>query len=246
MKPIIVSGVNPILEVLKSRPSDVEEILLARKGRIVEEIIRKAAEKNIPIKKVPKEFVHRVAGHKNHQGVIARVRGFQYQDLETTIQNLKDQNAIILLLDSIEDPQNFGSIIRSSCFFGVSAIVIPEHHSVSVTDTVSRVSAGALFNISIVRVKNLVRAIDTLKKRAFLVVGLDVRADIPIYDIKAALKTALVIGNEHRGIRKRVKEHCDILVSIPRFGEMESLNAAVSAAVALSELRRKRTYHSAT
>ncbi len=241
MKLITVSGINPIREILKKRPSDVKEILVARKGRQIDQIINLANNEGIEIRRVDKDYLHKIASHKNHQGIVAKVKGFSYWDIDSFLRDIKDTEAILLLLDSIEDPQNFGSIARSASFFGVNGILIPEYRSVSVTDVVCKVSAGGIFYVPIIRVKNLIKAIELLKSEGFLIIGLDVHARDSIYDMKVnSPRLGLVIGNEHRGIKKRVKERCDVLVNIPRFGEMESLNAAVSAAVALSEVKRRQ------
>ncbi len=240
MRLITVSGINPVKEVLKKRPSDVKELLVARKGHQIDQIIDIANSEGIEIRRVDKDYLHKVASHRNHQGVIAKVKGFSYQDIGHFLTNTSAASITLLLLDSIEDPQNFGSIVRSASFFGVDGIVIPEYRSVSVTDTVCKVSAGGVFHLPLIRVKNLVKAIELLKSEGFLIIGLDVHAEDSIYSMKLdSCKVGLVVGNEHRGIRKKVKEHCNVLVNIPRFGAMESLNAAVSAAVALSEIKRR-------
>ncbi|MBW1975566.1 MAG: 23S rRNA (guanosine(2251)-2'-O)-methyltransferase RlmB [Deltaproteobacteria bacterium] len=238
MKRLWITGIHPVEEALKRRPENVCEIWVARKGEAIDEIIATAKIAGVPVRRVSRDKLHERVGHKKHQGVAAIIRRFEYVDLESCLKEGVEER-ILLLLDSVEDPQNFGSILRSAAFFGVDGVIITEHRCVSVTDAVSKVSAGALSHVPVIRVKNLVKTMDKLREAGFMIAGLDVHANESIYTADLSLPLALVVGNEHKGLRRLVREHCDLRVIIPPCGKIDSLNAAVSTAVALAEMRRR-------
>ncbi|SFM62034.1 23S rRNA (guanosine(2251)-2'-O)-methyltransferase RlmB [Thermodesulforhabdus norvegica] len=239
MKYLWISGIHPVEEALKLNPEAVVEVLVAREGSVIEAIVEDSRRLNIPVKKVSPQSLHKITGYKNHQGVAARLESFHYTDLDDFLERVPEKPGL-LILDCIQDPQNFGSILRSAAFFGINGIVLPEYRSVSVTPAVAKVAAGALGRVPVIRVKNLSRAVTALKEKEILVIGLDAHTECSIYDLDLTVGVAFVIGNEHSGLRRKTRESCDTLATIPRGGPMESLNAAVSAAVACAELRRQR------
>ncbi len=175
----------------------------------------------------------------NHQGYAAEVKDYLPIDLATSLKKRSsDKKNIYIILDSLSDPQNLGSIIRSAEVFGCLGIIIPKNRSVKLNDTVVKVSTGAIEFVDIIEVNNINYTIETLKKEGFWVVGTDLNTNNSIYDIKYDFDTAIVIGNEGKGISKGTKTNCDYLVKIPMYGQINSLNASVSCAIILSEVKR--------
>jgi 23S rRNA (guanosine2251-2'-O)-methyltransferase len=177
----------------------------------------------------------------NHQGVVALVDSYEYSRLEEILENaaLKKEPPFVLLLDGIEDPQNMGSIIRTAECAGVHGVIIPQHNSVEITAAVVRASAGAVEHMLVARVTNLVNCIKDLKKQGLWVVGADMEGTA--YNLSnIPAPTALVIGGEGSGIRKLVRQNCDMLVSIPMSGKVSSLNASVAAGLIIYEVIRQR------
>jgi 23S rRNA (guanosine2251-2'-O)-methyltransferase len=175
----------------------------------------------------------------NHQGVIAVTRSISYVDIEEVLTS-SSTKSLFVILDSVEDPHNLGAIIRTAECAGATAVIIPEHNAASVTDAVTKASAGAVEYIPIVRVTNLTQAIDRMKEKNIWIVGVEAGCpkDYTEWDYKTA--TAIVLGSEGKGIRRLVKEHCDMLVSIPLFGKVTSLNVSVATAIVLYEAVRQR------
>lgn len=232
-----VSGVHVLEELLRNRPDLVTEIVYCRKD--ISNLIEKAIYRGITVKEASREQLNRLTGHRQHQGVAIKIKSFPYDDFYEAIETRSEKLSPLVLLDGIEDPQNFGSILRSAAFFGSGGVVIPEHRSVSVTDAVIRVSAGAVSMVSVMRVPNLVRSMDVLSERGFTIVGLDAHAQKSIYELSLLHPIALVVGSEHKGMRRLVRERCHYIAKIPSGGNMESLNAAVATAVALAEVFRQ-------
>lgn len=171
----------------------------------------------------------------NHQGIVLDIEDYKYSDIESVL----DKNFVVIL-DHLEDPHNFGAIIRTCEAAGVDAIIIPKNRSVEVNSTVMKVSAGALNNMNIVEVNNLVSAIKKLKDNGYWVYGTDMDNASVYTDIEYTPKTALVIGAEGNGISKLVLENCDFVVKIPMVGKINSLNASVAAALVIYEVVRQR------
>lgn len=164
---------------------------------------------------------------ENHQGIILEVEDFEYTDLSEV---LKRENALLVMLDHIQDPHNFGAIIRTSEAAGVDGIIIPKDRSVSVNGTVIKTSVGASKYVPIIRVTNLVQTIKELKKEGFWFFGTDMNGE-NYSKLDYGKKCCLVIGNEGSGMSKLVKENCDFIASIPMIGKINSLNASVAAGI---------------
>ena len=171
----------------------------------------------------------------NHQGIVLEIEDYKYSKLDSTYND-----NFVVILDHLEDPHNFGAIIRTCEAAGVRSIIIPKDRSVEVNSTVMKVSAGALSNINIVEVSNLVNAIKKLKDNGFGVYGTDMDDAVNYTDIEYADKTAFVIGAEGNGISKLVRENCDFIVKIPLIGKINSLNASVAAGIVIYEVVRQR------
>lgn len=227
---------NAVYEALRARRRDVFKIQVAEgaqeKGRLME-IIKRANEQNIKVERVPRGRLDKI--HQNHQGVVAEVSGYSYSDEVEILEraNQKDEPPFILLLDSLNDPQNFGTLLRTAEVVGVHGVVIPLAHTVEVTPAVVNASSGASEHLLIARA-NLAQIIETLKEAEVWVVGLD-QAGAEIEAGSRHLRGALglVVGSEGEGIRPLIRSKCDIILKLPMRGEIESLNAAVAGSVAL-------------
>lgn len=237
-----IYGLIPVLEALRAKKRRIEELILAEGNRParLDELLGYAKRSNISIRHSKRAELDRLANGANHQGVIAIATEISYTNLDDLLNNLQT-NPLLILLDNVEDPHNLGAIIRTAECSGAAAVVIPEHHSVGVTETVAKASAGAVEYLPVVRVTNLVQTIDELKSRNIWVIGVEAgcKTNYTGWDFKTP--TAIVLGSEGKGIRRLVKEHCDSLVSIPMLGRVTSLNVSVAAAVILYEAVRQRS-----
>ncbi len=242
----VIYGINPVTEALRAQGDSIDRVYIseARADRLTEEIIKIAKTKTIPVSKVPRQELERLAGTKNHQGVAASFYGeFSYTDIEDLIGGWKKTNepAFFLILDSIQDPQNLGSLIRASVAAGVHGIIIPKDRATEVTPVVVKASAGTVARARIARETNLTRAIERLKKENIWVAGIEAGCKDAIYAADLDRDLAIVVGSEGKGIRRLVLENCDFCVTIPMAGGLNSLNAAQAGAIALFEARRQRT-----
>ena len=230
-----VYGRKPVLETIDAG-EDIKKahIQKSNKGyhKLVEKIIKKLEEKNIPIVYEEKSYFDKIDA--NHQGVEITLKDFVYKNLE----DLKDKKRI-MILDQIEDPHNLGAIIRSGEALGFDGIVIGKRRSAKVNSTVYKTSAGAINNIDIAMVVNINRAIEDLKKENFWVYGLAGEADSLLSQTDLKGKVALVVGNEGKGLSRPVRKNCDGLVKIPMLGDINSLNASVASAIAMYECLRQ-------
>lgn len=238
-----IAGVNSIMEALKAgRKIHKIYIQEGRDGKRIRELTKWASSKGIYIQYVEKQRLDKMYTHTNHQGIVAQVEAYQYSDIEEVLEiaAIRGEDPFILILDGIEDPQNLGSIIRTAECAGVHGVVIPRHNATEVTETVAKASAGAIEYMKIVQETNIVNTINNLKKRGLWVIGADMSGDNDYYATQIPTPTALVIGGEGRGIRRLVKESCDIVVKIPMVGKIASLNASVAAALLIYEVVRQR------
>jgi 23S rRNA (guanosine2251-2'-O)-methyltransferase len=229
---MLVFGKNVVLEVLKNNKKIYKAYVY--KEFSDQNIISELQNNNITIEYKDKFQLDRLAD-KNHQGIIIEIDDFKYSQLEDIIT----ENNLIIILDHIEDPHNFGAIIRTCEAAKVDGIIIPKDRSVSVNSTVMKTSAGALENIKIVEVTNLTNTIKDLKKKGFWFVATDMDGkDYKEIDYKGNI--GLVIGNEGKGISRLVKENCDFVASIPMKGKVNSLNASVAAGIVIFEALSQR------
>lgn len=236
-------GLNPVLEALRgNRPFDRIYLSRDRRGGSVKEVLGLARAKGIEVRFSTREIIDNIARGVAHQGVVAFVAAKQYSTLEDVlgIAKGKGENPFLILLDGIEDPRNLGALIRVAEAGGVHGIVLPERHSVGLTATVAKTSAGALDFMPVVKVKNLRHTIDSLKKSGLWVIGADNKAKKSLFDLDLDLPMALVIGSEGMGLRKGIIESCDFLLSIPMPGKTTSLNVSVSAGVIIYEVLRQK------
>jgi 23S rRNA (guanosine2251-2'-O)-methyltransferase len=237
-------GIHPILEALRAAERQIEEIYLqhGRKGREIDDILRLAKSKRVPVNFRPREALDRLTGASQHQGAVAVVAAKAYVSFEDLLAEMaRKKDPLVLILDGIEDPHNLGAILRTAEAAGVDGVIIPERRAIGLTATVAKVSAGAVEYLPVVRVVNLSQTIERLKKENFWIYALDVEGEKTFLSIDYRGPLALVIGGEGRGIRPLVAAHCDGRIHIPMKGRVSSLNASVAAGVLLYEVLRQRT-----
>lgn len=235
----ITEGRNPVMELLKTEVQ-VEKLLVQKSAKegSINKIIKLAKDKKIVIIYAEKIALDRLSKTGHHQGVIAYTSEYKYYDVKDLLENNKSNNFIVIL-DEIQDPHNLGSIIRSANCAGFGGIVIPKRNSALITETVVKASAGATFHTKVAKATNLSQTVDYLKKEGFWVFGADMGGtDYYKADFKG--KVALIIGSEGKGISKVLKEKCDFIVSIPMYGEINSLNASVAAGIIMFEAAKQR------
>ena len=234
---MIIYGVNPVLEAIRSHPERVRYVGVAREQSARHQrLIAEAKKKGVSVRSLAADQVDRLAGRGVHNGVIAEVSEHGYADFDDVIA--ADATKFVLILDGITDPQNLGAILRVADGFGVQLVVIPEHDSVGLTPAAVKASAGASAWVPVAEVTNLARAIEALQKRGFWVYGAAADGDAPSA-IDFSGRVALVLGNEGKGIRRNVLEHCDRVVTIPMRGHVDSFNVATAAAVLCYEVARQ-------
>lgn len=241
----IIYGINPVNEALKASAKDIELILVSdeRLDKQVMEITKDAQRAGVRVEGRPLRKLDDVADTTGHQGVVACMKApFRYRGLDEIIHRWKKsgETALILMLDSIQDPQNLGALIRCAVAAGAHGIIIPKDRACDVTPAVVKASAGATEHAWICREVNLVRAIGELKEAGLWIAGLAADGKDVIYDADFKRDITLVIGAEGAGLRRLVRETCDYCVNIPMAGKFDSLNASVAGAIALFEVRRQR------
>ena len=245
--PYLIMGRNAVREAVRSGRS-IDKILVTKEiDGSLREIINLARDNNIRVDSVVREKLDELCmpfGHGqktgNHQGIVAMVPGVEYCEIADILNFAKEkgEKPFIIILDGIEDPHNLGSIIRSAVCAGAHGIIIPRRRAVSVTAAACKASAGAVEYAHIARVANIANAIARLKDEGLWIAGADM-SGTAMTSARMEGALALVIGSEGDGIGRLVKEKCDFLVSIPMFGQIDSLNAAVAAAVLMFEKRRQ-------
>jgi 23S rRNA (guanosine2251-2'-O)-methyltransferase len=241
-RPPGVYGVLPVLELLRAGTRTDDKILIAEgvHERRLAQIFDLAREQRIRIDRVPRQKLDELTGEVNHQGLLAVTASAAYADAGEIVDSIGG-DALLLLLDGVEDPRNFGAILRSAECAGVDGVFIPERRSVGLTDTVSKSSAGAAEYVKVAKVANLNRLIEELKAKSVWVVGTAADAKTTYTEWDWTRPTALVHGSEGHGLHRLVAENCDMLVKIPMYGKIQSLNVSVAAGVILFEARRQRS-----
>ncbi|MFZ5828202.1 MAG: 23S rRNA (guanosine(2251)-2'-O)-methyltransferase RlmB [Bacillota bacterium] len=238
-----IEGRNPVLEALRAG-REINKLLVAKGARegSIREVVGLARQAGVIIQEVDRERLDALAQGRNHQGVIAMVAAHRYYDLDEILERAaaSGQDPFLLVLDSIEDPQNLGSLLRTADAAGVHGVVIPERRAVGLTETVAKVSAGAVEYVPVARVTNIARTLDELKEKGFWVVGTHQDARELYYQAKLTGPLVVVIGSEGKGMGRLVSEKCDFTVRLPMLGHVTSLNAAVAGAILIYEIRRQR------
>lgn len=240
----LIWGRHPVAEALKAgRP--IDRVFLAEGARpigLIAEILRLCAENGVKLQRLDRRALDRMSGGANNQGVVAEATEYRYQTLDDLLAGARQSPGLpfLLALDSLEDPQNFGTLLRSADATGVDGILIPLHRSVGVTPAVDKASAGAVEFLSIARVTNLARALAELKGQGYWIVGLDSSGTVLYDQFAVDVPLVVVVGAEGRGLGRLVRETCDLLVRLPMRGQIQSLNAAVAGSVVLYDVLRRR------
>jgi 23S rRNA (guanosine2251-2'-O)-methyltransferase len=243
----LIYGRNAVHECLRAGRREVFKLLVAEgaqeKGTLAQSLqLASASGKRIPIQRVPRAQLERVS--EGNQGVVAEVSGYPYvslDDLLISTTHLPTRAPLFLVLDCIQDPQNLGALLRTAEAVGVSGVLIAEHRAAGITPAVVHAASGATEHVRIARVTNITRALQTLKESDVWIVGLEDAPGARDYiasDLRGPL--AIVVGSEGQGIRRLVRETCDVLVKLPMHGTVTSLNAAVAGSIVLYETLRQR------
>ena len=229
-----IIGMNPVLEVLKSdRNVEKLEIYKGIKKDTIKEVLTLASRRNIKVFYTDRRT-------ENSQGVVALVSEFDYyvDFIEFLEKVLRKDKSIVVILDQIQDPRNFGAIIRSAECFGVNGIIMQDRNNVKVTETVVKSSTGAIEHVDIIKVTNIADTIDKFKKYGYTVYGAEANGEKYYYEEDYPDKVCLVLGSEGNGMRKKVREHCDKIVKIHLKGRINSLNVSVAGGIILSEMAK--------
>ena len=234
----IIFGRAPVLEALKnSHPIDKIIIKSGPYAKSLIPVIDEAKKRNIVIQQADGARLDRMANGENHQGVIAMISAYSYVSVNDIISG-KD-NAFVIICDKITDPHNLGAIIRTANCVGADGVIIPKRDSAGVNSVVMKTSAGAVEYTPVAKVTNLASTIDELKERGFWITAADMDGQ-SMYDIDFKGKIAIVVGSEGKGVSRLVREKCDFIAQIPMYGEINSLNASVAAAVLMYVAVRQR------
>ena len=242
-------------DLLADAPERVEKVVLqaGAHGSGIDDIRHRAKAAGVVVQTVPAQRMNAIARGLVHQGVVAVTTAVAYLDLDEmlsavapTLDDVREQKPIVIVLDEIEDPHNFGAILRSAVAAGAAGAIVPDRRMAPLSAVAVKASAGTALRLPIARVGRLTSALEQMKERGYWVVGLDGAADdeverTTVWDYDWDRAVALVVGNEGRGLRPVVRAACDVLAEIPMRGPAESLNASVAAGVALFAATRGRT-----
>ena len=242
----LIYGVNPVTEAIVSRKT-INKIYAQKGNKEVFQIVKKAREKRIVVVESDKQKLDKMITEeneklKNSQGIVASVTDYNYYTVDDILQeaDMRNESPFIIILDKIEDPHNLGAIVRSAECLGAHGVIIQKRNASQVTDTVEKTAAGACNYMKIARVTNITESIKYLQKKGLWIYGLDMEGASNIYDTDFSGPIGLVVGNEGSGISKLVLDNCDFVVKIPMTGQIESLNASVSAAISMYEIVRQK------
>jgi 23S rRNA (guanosine2251-2'-O)-methyltransferase len=243
-----IYGHWPIMETLRAGRRKYEQLLLTEtveeKG-IVAEILTTANERNVRVRRVARRIIDDLANGANHQNMVLRVSDYPYTDIEgvLALASKREEKPFILLLDLLKDPQNVGVLMRVADAVGIHGVVMQERRSVAITPAVVNASSGAVEHLQIVQVTNLVQAMKDLKQADVWMVGLDIGPNVPPIDkTDLNMSLGLVLGSEGEGMRRLVRDTCDLLLSLPMRGAVASLNVATVGSVALYAAWQARSW----
>ena len=237
----LIYGIGPVLEALRSKARRIDKIMIAEgtREKRLDEIFALARDAGIRVDKTSRDDLTRSTGpDATHQGIAAVVSAAEYSSVEEILSGISA--ALIVVLDGVEDPRNLGAVIRTAECAGTDGVIIPDRRAVGLTETAAKSSAGATEYLKVAKTTNINRLIDDLKKQNIWVVGTSGEAAMDYTEWDWSQPSALVLGAEGSGLHRLVKENCDVLVKIPMYGKIESLNVSVAAGVVLFEARRQR------
>lgn len=235
-------GINAVHEALRSgRPIDAVFVSVKTPSGALSVTLAMCKEKGIPIKQVDRRKLDQLCEGGTHQGIIAFVAAYEYASVEDILLRAQErqENPLLVVCDSLEDPHNLGAILRTADAVGAHGVIIPKRRSVSLNQTVAKTAAGALEHVPVARVTNLSATLEALKEAGLWIYGADMQGT-PYTELSYNGPMALVIGAEGTGISRIVRAHCDFLVSLPMKGQINSLNASVAAGVLLFAIAKDR------
>ena len=235
-------GLHILREILRAGTRSILRLHVIRQDAQFAEIVRLARSQGVPISLEPRERINRLVPDGNHQGIVGLVAAKSYIDEDDLLEQVSQRNTptLVLVLDSIQDPQNLGAILRTADAAGVQGIFIPKHRSVGLTGGVARASAGAIEYVQVARAGNTNRLLEKLQSANVMTCALDPTAEIPYTALDLASPTALIFGAEGEGIRPGILKKCDLRTNIPMVGRIGSLNLSASVAIVLFEAMRQR------
>jgi 23S rRNA (guanosine2251-2'-O)-methyltransferase len=238
-----IYGRNPVKEWLTTH-MPVSKIFAVQEsaGAIVQEIRTLAADRKIPVEMIPKMRLTQLVGHDNHQGLAIEMELPPYVEVDEILAQAaeKRQPGLFAILDGIQDPHNLGAILRTADGAGFHGVIIPKDNCVGLTPTVFKTSAGAAAHVPVAQVTNLARTMKLLKDKGLWLIGADEDAAQKYFEVDYKGPVGIVLGSEGYGLRRLVRENCDFLVSIPMFGQVNSLNVSVAAGLLFFEAQRQR------
>lgn len=237
----VLAGRRSVLEALRGK-TKIRRIYIEPK-RVDEEVRAAAEARRISLTHRDRAELDRLSDGVRHQGVVAVAEDYPFTDIEELLEGADGPLALVAL-DQVTDPQNLGAIIRSAVTLGMDGIIIQKHRAAGITASVVRASAGATEHASIARVTNLQRSLLSLSEAGLEIIGLDAGGEMNVQDLpSSSTGRVLVVGSEGKGLRRMVRERCDMVVQIRQRGPMDSLNASVAAAIAMYEITGKRVTH---
>jgi 23S rRNA (guanosine2251-2'-O)-methyltransferase len=241
-----IYGVHAVRHTLTQIPQDAIELWVqtGERSTAVAEILKLAGALKLPIHRATRQDLDLHAEHGRHQGILLRCQErvpLGEADLKSIIETA-GKTALVLVLDSVQDPQNLGACLRVADAAGVNAVVVPVHRGVGLTAVARKVASGAAESMPLIAVNNLARTLQHLKDWGVWLVGMSDDATEPLYSLDLTGPTAVVLGGEGPGLRRLTREHCDYLARIPMLGRVESLNVATAAGVVLYEAQRQRHF----
>lgn len=243
MENTFIFGKNAVIEALEANTREFNKILISNNSRSdvkIERIKELASKRGVIFQFVAKEKLNQIEPEGRHQGVIAQISPIKYADLDDFIEQNKDKNVGVVVLDGVEDSHNVGAIIRSCVCAGIKAIILPSRRGVLINSTVEKTSAGATNHISIIKVNSLVGAIQRLKENNYWVIASDHHAKDNYFDIDYTnMNFAVIMGAEHAGISKSLLKLSDFTVKIPMLTDFNSLNVSNATAIILFEYVRQ-------
>ncbi len=238
----VIAGIHAVRHALQERQPVHELVIEQGKSQPrLDELIQLAKTAGVRISFLPRSDLDRLTEGVVHQGVIAKLRAKPSPSFDAWLTSLDiHYNPLVLLLDSVTDPHNLGACLRSADAAGCCGVIVPSDRSASLSSVAAKAASGALARLPVVYVNNLVRAIKQMQKRGFFIYGLAGEGEASLFQTNLLGKTGLVLGSEDKGLRRLVRNTCDVLVHIPMSGKVESLNVSVATGVALFEAVRQR------
>jgi 23S rRNA (guanosine2251-2'-O)-methyltransferase len=245
MQQELIYGLHSVTTAVQRQPETVKTIWIDQKRRDarLDKLIHLAQDSEIELLRVPREDLDKMAPGTNHQGAIARCRPLvqhSEHDLPQLLEKLTEP-PFVLILDGVQDPHNLGACLRSADAAGVQVVIAPKDRAVSITPIVRKVASGAAEYIPYVQVTNLARTLRMLQEQGIWLIGTADQAGQSLYTADLTGPIGIVMGGEGKGLRRLTKEHCDLLVSLPMAGVVESLNVSVATGICLYEAVRQRT-----